>query len=40
LTWTEDKRYSDKDREKLSKGSGFVKFWTLISNWLWKAINW
>ena len=32
--------YSEKDKEKLEKGSGFVKAWTLIANWLYRVVSW
>jgi hypothetical protein len=40
-SWMKDKvRYSEKDKEKLEKGSGYVKLWTLVSNWLYRVISW
>jgi len=40
-SWMQSKNiYSEKDREKLEKGSGFVKAWTLISNWVYRVISW
>jgi hypothetical protein len=37
---TDKKKYSEKDKEKLEKGSGFVKAWTLVSNWIYRVISW
>jgi len=37
---TDGKKYSEKDKQKLVKGSGFVKAWTLISNWLYRVVSW
>ena len=34
------KKYSEKDKEKLEKGSGFVKAWTLVSSWLYRVVSW
>ena len=40
-SWMKDKvRYSEKDKEKLEKGSGYVKLWTLVSNWVYRLISW
>jgi len=40
-SWMKDKEtYSDKDREKLEKGSGFVKAWTLACNWVYRVVSW
>ena len=40
-SWMKDKnKYSEKDREKLAKGSGFVKVWTLASNWVYRVVSW
>ena len=40
-SWMKDKvRYSEKDKEKLEKGSGYVKVWTLVSNWVYRVISW
>ncbi|MHB8119682.1 MAG: hypothetical protein ACYDHX_13305 [Methanothrix sp.] len=40
-SWMKDgKKYSEKDKKKLEKGSGFVKVWTLISNWLYRVVSW
>ena len=40
-SWMKDKvRYSEKDKEKLEKGSGYVKVWTLVSNWVYRLISW
>jgi len=40
-SWMKDeKKYSEKDREKLEKGSGFVKAWTLVSNWIYRVVSW
>ena len=39
--WMNDReRYSAKDKNKLEKGSGFVKIWTLLSNWVYRVISW
>jgi hypothetical protein len=40
-SWMKDKvRYSEKDKEKLEKGSGYVKLWTLVANWVYRVISW
>ena len=40
-SWMKDqKKYSEKDKEKLEKGSGFVKAWTLVSNWIYRVVSW
>lgn len=40
-SWMKDRDvYSEKDKEKLEKGSGFVKAWTLIANWLYRLVSW
>ena len=40
-SWMKDgKKYSEMDQKKLEKGSGFVKAWTLISNWLYRVVSW
>jgi hypothetical protein len=40
-SWMKDKEtYNKKDREKLEKGSGFVKAWTLACNWLYRVVSW
>lgn len=40
-SWMKDKvRFSEKDKEKLEKGSGCVKVWTLVSNWVYRLISW
>jgi hypothetical protein len=40
-SWMKDqKKYSEKDRTKLEKGSGFVKAWTLAANWIYRVISW
>jgi hypothetical protein len=40
-SWMKDgKKYSESDKKKLEKGSGFVKVWTLISNWLYRVVSW
>lgn len=40
-SWMKDKdRYSEEDKEKLEKGSGCVKIWTLVSNWVYSLISW
>jgi hypothetical protein len=40
-SWMKDKeKYSDKDRKKLEKGSGFVKAWTLVCNWVYRVVSW
>jgi hypothetical protein len=40
-SWMKDeKKYSEEDRKKLEKGSGFVKAWTLVSNWIYRVISW
>jgi hypothetical protein len=40
-SWMKDKdKYGEKDRQKLEKGSGFVKAWTLVSNWLYRVVSW
>jgi hypothetical protein len=40
-SWMKDgNKYGEKDREKLEKGSGCVKAWTLIANWLYRVISW
>ncbi|VVB68884.1 Uncharacterised protein [uncultured archaeon] len=40
-SWLKDREmYSDKDREKLEKGSGFVKAWTLVCNWVYRVVSW
>jgi hypothetical protein len=35
-----DKKFSEKDREKLEKGSGCIKMWTLLCNWFHRVISW
>jgi len=40
MSWTKNKKYSEKEREALETGSGFRKFWTLICNWLYRAVSW
>ncbi len=41
MSWMKDeKKYSEKDRQKLEKGSGFVKAWTLGCNWLYRFLSW
>jgi hypothetical protein len=40
-SWMKDeKKYSEKDRKKLEKGSGCDKAWTLACNWLWRFLRW
>jgi hypothetical protein len=40
-SWMKDKnKYSEKDREKLAKGSGFVKIWTLVCSWVYRVVSW
>jgi len=40
-SWMKDgKKYNESDRKKLEKGSGFVKVWTLVSNWLYRVVSW
>ena len=40
-SWMKDeKKYSEKDKKKLESGSGFVKVWTLVSNWLYRVVSW
>jgi hypothetical protein len=40
-SWMKDEnKYCERDREKLEKGSGFVKIWTLASNWVYRVISW
>jgi hypothetical protein len=40
-SWMKDSDvYSEKDKEKLEKGSGFVKAWTLVANWLYRLVSW
>ncbi|MEI6103810.1 MAG: hypothetical protein WCP70_07670 [Methanothrix sp.] len=40
-SWMKDgKKYSENDTKKLEKGSGYVKVWTLISNWLYRVVSW
>lgn len=36
----DSKTYSEKDREKLEKGSGCVKVWTLACRWLYSFLRW
>jgi len=33
-------KYSEKDKEKLETGSGFTRLWTLLANWLYRAVSW
>jgi hypothetical protein len=41
MSWMEDqKKFSDEERKKLKKGSGFVKAWTLACNWIYRFISW
>jgi hypothetical protein len=40
MTWMKDIKYDEKDREKLEKGSGFEKFITMISHWLYRVMSW
>jgi hypothetical protein len=40
-SWMKDKnKYGEKDIKKLEKGSGFVKAWTLVCNWLYRVVSW
>ena len=40
-SWMKDgKKYSESDKKKLEKGSGYVKVWTLISNWFYRVVSW
>jgi len=40
-SWMKDgEKYSENDKKKLEKGSGFVKVWTLVSNWLYRVVSW
>jgi hypothetical protein len=41
MSWMDDKKkFSAKEREKLEKGSGFIKLWTLVCNWFYRAVSW
>jgi hypothetical protein len=41
MSWMKDeKRYSEKERKKLEKGSGGEKAWTLGCNWLYRFLSW
>lgn len=40
-SWMKDKEtYSEKEREKLEKGTGCVKAWTLACNWVYRVLSW
>jgi hypothetical protein len=40
-SWMKDKEtYCKKDREKLEKGSGCVKAWTLACSWVYRVLSW
>jgi hypothetical protein len=41
MSWMKDeKKYSEKDRQKLEKGSGCVKAWTLGCHWIYSFLSW
>jgi hypothetical protein len=40
MSWMKNKRYSEKDKAKLEKGSGGIKAWTLACNWLYSFFSW
>jgi hypothetical protein len=40
MSWMKDKKYDEKDRKKLENGSGFEKFITMISHWLYRVMSW
>jgi hypothetical protein len=40
MSWIKDKKYGEKDREKLEKGGGFEKFVTIISHWFYRVMSW
>jgi len=40
MSWMKDKKYGEKDREKLEKGSGSEKFITMICNWFYRVMSW
>jgi len=40
MSWMKDKKFCDKDREKLEKGSGSEKFITMICNWFYRVMSW
>ncbi|MDF0590415.1 hypothetical protein [Candidatus Methanocrinis natronophilus] len=40
MSWIKEKRYAEKDREKLERGSGFEKLVTMVSNWLYRVVSW
>jgi len=40
-SWMKDKgKYSKEEIEKLEKGSGFIKAWTLLCNWIYRVVSW
>ena len=40
-SWMKEKgKYSEKDIKKLEKGSGCVKAWTLLCNWIYRVVSW
>ena len=41
MTWMKDKeKYSEKDREKLEKGSGDIKVVTLVCSRIYRFFSW
>jgi hypothetical protein len=40
MSWMKSKKFTDKEREKISKGSGCAKIWTLLANWFFRAVSW
>ena len=40
MSWMKGSKYSEKDKEKLEKGSGLVKMWTLLCNWFYRVVSW
>lgn len=40
MTWMKDKTYSEKDREKLERGSGWIRAWTLFCHWFYRVVKW
>lgn len=40
MSWMKDKKFCEKDREKLEKGGGFDKLITMVCNWLYRVLSW
>jgi len=40
-SWMKERgKYSEKDLQKLEKGSGWIKAWTLFCNWFYRVVSW